>query len=119
MNLEEPDSNMGFRQHLLDLIDRSALSDYRLSLLATGSAKTVRRLRQGSVPRLDTLEALCQALGVRIQVAPLDEGGQRPESSPLWSRQLRKEIRHDIAEILGRPEKRPPRSNGPAQDHRG
>lgn len=119
MSLGESDSNAGFRQHLLDLIDRSGLSDCRLSLLATGSAKTVRRLRRGSMPRLDTLEALCQALGVRIQVEPLDEGAQPPESSPQWSRQLRKDIRRDIAEIFVRTRKRPPRSNRPAEDPRG
>ncbi len=105
----ESDSKMGFRQHLLHLIDRSGLSDCRLSLLATGNAKAVHRFRRGSMPRLDTLEALCHTLGVRIQATPLDEGGQPPESSPQWSRQLRKDIRRDIAEILGRPGKRPPR----------
>ena len=119
MSLGESDSNAGFRQHLLDLVDRSGLSDCRLSLLATGSTKTVRRLRRGSMPRLDTLEALCRALGVRLRLAPLDEDGQPPESSPQWCRQLRKEIRHDIAEILGRTGKRPPRSNRAGQDHRG
>lgn len=119
MSLGESDSNAGFRQHLLDLVDRSGLSDCRLSLLATGSTKTVRRLRRGSMPRLDTLEALCRALGVRIRVAPLDEGGQPPETPPLWSRQFRKDIRRDIAEIFGRTRKRPPRSNRPGQDRRG
>ena len=45
------DSNMSFRQRLLELIDSSGVSDRRLSLLATGSADTVRNLRRGSSPR--------------------------------------------------------------------
>lgn len=118
MILGKSDSKMGFRQHLLDLIDRSGLSDCRLSLLATGNAKAVHRFRRGSMPRLDTLEALCHTLGVRIQATPLDEVGQSLGNSPQWSRQLRKDIRRDVAEILGRPGKRPPRSNRPPQDCR-
>ena len=107
MSIGESDSNMGFRQHLLDLIDRSRLSDRRLSLLANGTPETVRRIRQGGMPRLHTLEALCHALGVRLQVVPLDEGGHPSESAsaierpPEWFRQLREEIRQDIAEIFG------------------
>ena len=52
------DSNMGFRQRLLNQVDCSPVSDRRLSLLATGSADTVRNMRRGSSPRLDSLEAL-------------------------------------------------------------
>ena len=70
------DSNRGFRQRLLELIDRSGVSDLRLSLLATGSTDTVRNLRRGSSPRLDSLEALCRVLGFRLEMAPLDEPAQ-------------------------------------------
>ncbi len=70
------DSNRGFRQRLLELIDRSGVSDLRLSLLATGSTDTVRNLRHGSSPRLDSLDALCRVLGFRLEMAPLDEPAQ-------------------------------------------
>ena len=86
MALGASGSNMGFRQHLLGLIDRSGVSDRRLSLLATGNGFTVWSLRQGSMPRLDTLEALRHTLGVRIQMVPLDEGGQPPEGAPAVER---------------------------------
>ena len=76
------DSNIGFRQRLLELIDRSGVSDRRLSLLATGSADTVRNMRRGSLPRLDSLEALCRVLGCRLQMVPLDEPGQATEGTP-------------------------------------
>ena len=96
------DSNMGFRQRLLDLIDCSGVSDRRLSLLATGSPDTVRNMRRGSSPRLDSLEALCRILGFRLEMVPLDEpshppgGGLAVEERPEWSRRLREEIRRDL-----------------------
>ena len=62
------DSNADFRQRLLELIGRSGVSDRQLSLLATGSADTVRNMRRGSSPRLDSLEALCRVLGVRLEM---------------------------------------------------
>ena len=102
------DSNMGFRQRLLKLIDRSGVSDRRLSLLATGSADTVRNMRRGSNPRLDSLEALCRVLGFRLDMVPLDEpdqvhdGGAAFEKRPEWSRRLREEIRQDLVEIFCR-----------------
>ena len=89
------DSNLGFRQRLLDVIDRSGVSARRLSLLATGSADTVRNMRRGSSPRLDTLEVLCRALGFRLEMVPLDEPAEPPEGPtavekrPEWSRRLR------------------------------
>ena len=64
---------MSLRQRLLELIDRSGVSDYRLSMLATGSTDTVRNMRRGSTPRLDSLEALCLVLGFRLEMVPLDE----------------------------------------------
>ena len=105
------DSNMGFRQRLLETINRSGVSDRRLSLVATGSADTIRNMRRGSSPRLDSLEALCRVLGLRLQIAHLDESDQVPEGGaamekrPEWSRRLREEIRHDLVEILGRASK--------------
>ena len=67
------DSNMGLRQRLLNLMDRSDVSDRRLSLLATDSTDTVRNMRRGSSPRLDSIEALCRVLGFRLEMVPLDE----------------------------------------------
>ena len=102
------DSCMGMRQRLIDHIDRSGVSDRRLSLLATGSADTVRNMRRGSSPRLDSLEALCRVLGFRLQLVPLDEpsqpaeGASAVEKRPEWSRRLREEIRQDIVEVLRR-----------------
>ena len=113
------DSNRGFRQRLLELIDHSGVSDRRLSLLATGSSDTVRNLRRGSSPRLDSLDALCRILGFRLEMAPLDEPGQPPEGAPAierrpeWSRRLREEIRQDLVEILARSGKAGPGSNRP------
>ena len=77
------DSNRGFRQRLLELIDRSGISDRRLSMLATGSTDTVRNLRRGSSPRLDSLKALCRVLGFRFEMAPLDAPAQPPRRPPL------------------------------------
>ena len=87
------DSNRGFRQRLLDLIDRSGVSDRRLSVLATGNTDTVRNMRRGSSPRLASVEVLCRILGFRLEMVPLDELGQPPEKRPEWSRRLREEIR--------------------------
>ena len=63
----------GLRQRLLELIGSSGVSDRKLSLLATGSTDTVRNMRRGSSPRLDSLEALCRVLGFRLEMVPLDE----------------------------------------------
>ena len=93
------DSNIGLRQRLLDLIDRSGVSDRGLSMLATGKADTVRNMRRGATPQLDTFEALCRVLGFQLQMVPLDEPDQPPggvpsvEKPPEWSRRLQKEIR--------------------------
>ena len=102
------DSNSGFMKHLLDLIDDSGVSDRHLSLIATGSPDTLRTIRGGSIPRLDTLEALCRIFGLRLELVPLDEseptseGVTGVETDPQWASQLRKEIRQDLVEILGR-----------------
>ena len=59
-------SNMGFRQRLLDMIDRS------------GGADTVRNMRRDSSPRLDSLKALCRVLGFRLEMVPLNGPVQPP-----------------------------------------
>ena len=99
---------MGLRQYLLKIIDQSGASDRRLSLAATGSADTIRNMRRGSSPRLDSLEALCRVLGLQLQTVPLNEPGKplkgapAVEKRPEWSRRLREEIRQDLVEMLDR-----------------
>ena len=97
------DAHMSFRQRLLDLIDRTGVSDREISRIATGSTNAVRNMRRGAYPRLDTLEAVCHALGFRLEMVPLDELGAAPaiEKQPEWARRLREEIRRDLVEILG------------------
>ena len=113
------DSNTGFRQRLLKVIGSSGVSDRQLSMQATGSADTVRNMRRGSSPRLDSLEALCHVLGFRLEMVPLDEPGQAHkealtvEKRPEWSRRLREEIRQDLIEVLGRAGNGVPWSNRP------
>ena len=108
------DSNTDFRQQLLDFIDRSGVSDRQLSLLATGSTDTVRNMRRGASPRLNSLEALCRVLGLRLEIMLLDEavqptdGAPAVEKRPEWSRRLREEIRRDLIDILGRASKSRP-----------
>ena len=46
------------------------MSDRQLSMLATGSTDTVRNIRRGSIPRADTLEALCSVLELGLHVGP-------------------------------------------------
>ena len=119
------DSNMGFRQRLLNQVDCSPVSDRRLSLLATGSADTVRNMRRGSSPRLDSLEALCRVLGFRLGMVPIDEPGQPLEGSPAaemppeWSRRLREEIRQDLVEALGESGKEGPWRTGRSRTKEG
>lgn len=104
----DSDSVRGVKQRLLDLIDESSISDRRLSLLATGNSSTVRALRRGANPRLDTLEALCRVLGLRLEMVSLNKPCQPSERTPgvekqpEWSRRLREGIRQDLVEILGR-----------------
>lgn len=98
---------MSFRQHLLDLIDRSGVSDRHLSILATGSSDTVRNIRRGSSPRLDSLEAICRVLGLRLQTATQDDPVELPDGAPAvekrpdWARRLREDIRSDLTRLLG------------------
>jgi len=44
------DLAMDFRQRLLDLVDRSDLSDRQLSLLAPRRTDTIRNMRRGLPP---------------------------------------------------------------------
>ncbi|MDE2665637.1 MAG: S24 family peptidase [Acidobacteriota bacterium] len=110
---------MTFRQHLLDLIDRCGVSDRHLSILATGSSDTVRNIRRGSSPRLDSLEAICRVLGLRLQTAPLDDPVELPDGAPAvekrpdWARRLREDIRSDLSLLLGQAKE----EEVPAGDH--
>ena len=80
---------------MLAAVGRSQLSERRLSMLATGGADTIRNIRRGAVPRVDTLEALCEVLGLELQIAPAlrhaDDGDARGPRTPTQfsgSRQL-------------------------------
>lgn len=57
---------MGIRADILTAIDESGVSDRALSLVATGGSDTVRNMRRGSTPNLETLEALCRHLGLDL-----------------------------------------------------
>lgn len=70
------DSDMGVRQRLLDLIDGSGVPDRRLSMLATGTADTVRNMRRGATPQVNSIQALLQCLGFKLQIVPLEEPEQ-------------------------------------------
>ena len=61
---------VNIRERLLDAVRKSRLSERRLSQLATGANDTIRNIRRGALPRADTLEALCEVLGLEIQIAP-------------------------------------------------
>ena len=83
-------TRMGARDQLLAAVGRSRLSERRLSMLATGSTDTVRNVRRGAVPRVDTFEALCQVLGLELQLGPAlshpdDEDALRHRSPPRFS----------------------------------
>ena len=58
------------RQTLLAAIDRHDASDRSLSVRATGSSDTLRNIRRGSQPRIDTAEALFRAMGALLVVVP-------------------------------------------------
>ena len=61
---------MDIRQQLLAAVDQSRHSERKLSVLATGSTDTLRNMKRGAVPRLDTLEALCRVLGLQLSIGP-------------------------------------------------
>lgn len=58
------------REQLLAAVGTSGYSDRKLSMLATGSPDTIRNLRRGAAPRADTLEALCEVLGLDFRIGP-------------------------------------------------
>jgi len=58
---------MSFRLRLPDLIDRTGVSDRMIFRLATHSKDAVRNGHHGYSLRRDTLEALCRALGLRLE----------------------------------------------------
>lgn len=61
---------MGVRDELLKAVRKSGWSERRLSMQATGSTDTIRNIRRGTAPRVDTFEALCQVLGLELQLGP-------------------------------------------------
>ena len=61
---------MGIRDQLLAAVRKSRLSERRLSMEATGSSDTLRNIRRGAHPRVNTLEAICRVLGLKVQLAP-------------------------------------------------
>ncbi len=86
---------MDIRERLLDAVQKSRLSERKLSQLATGASDTIRNIRRGAVPRADTLEALCEVLGLELHIAPgltppSDEtaAGPRPPTTFSSQRQL-------------------------------
>ena len=86
---------MDIRQRLLEAVQRSHLSERKLSQLATGANDTIRNIRRGAIPRANTLEALCRVLGLELQIAPgltppSDETaiGPRPPTEFSTERQL-------------------------------
>ena len=68
---------MGIREKLLAAVDDSPLSDRKLSMLATATPDTIRNIRRGTAPRADTLEALCEVLGVDLKFGPPLQAGHR------------------------------------------
>ena len=60
------------REKLLSAIDvemqKTGISDRALSVKATGSTDTIRNIRRGAYPRIDTAESLLNALGMSIEV---------------------------------------------------
>ena len=61
---------MDIRAQLLAAVRQSRLSERRLSMAATGSSDTLRNIRRGAYPRVDTLEAVCKVLGLDVRISP-------------------------------------------------
>lgn len=73
---------LGLTEDLLRAVDQSGSSDRRLSMQATGSADTIRNIRRGAKPRIDTIEAICSVLGLAVYIGrarppPYDEAVDR------------------------------------------
>ena len=75
---------MDIRKRLLEAVASSSLSERRISVNATGSPDTLRAIRNGAVPRADTLERLCEVLGLRLELSP---GLSDPEDRNATGRQ--------------------------------
>ena len=75
---------MNIRDQLLAAVTRSPLSERRISVISTGSPDTVRAIRNGAVPRADTLERICEVLGLRLLLTP---GLSHPEDRNATGRQ--------------------------------
>ena len=73
---------MNIRAKLVAAIDASDLPDRKLSLLATGTPDAVRNLRRGTTPRADTLEQLCHAMGLELQITPAPKERTNKPSTP-------------------------------------
>ena len=73
---------MSIKDLLLELIDKRGLSDRQVSMLATGSTDTVRNIRRGSYPRLDTFEEICRVLELKLHIGPIRPGDDLTASSP-------------------------------------
>ena len=78
--------SMDIRAQLLQAVASSALSERRISVIATGSPDTLRSIRNGAVPRADTLERLADVLGLRLHLTP---GLSHPEDPKATGRQPR------------------------------
>lgn len=77
---------LGLIEDLLEAADQSGYTDRQLSMLSTESTDTVRNIRRGATPRLDTFEALCSALGLvlyigRARPPPSDEAAHSPSAT--------------------------------------
>ena len=75
---------MDIRTQLLGAVASSSLSERRISVNATGSPDTLRAIRNGATPRVDTLERLCEVLGLRLELSP---GLSDPEDRNATGRQ--------------------------------
>ena len=69
------DQERDLRKVLIETIDQPVWSDRHLSKLATGSSDTIRNIRRGASPRLDTFEAILWSMGYTCRLVPC--GGRR------------------------------------------
>ena len=72
---KESHADTDLRGKLLKTINESIWSDRHLSMRATGSSDTIRNIRRGASPKLDTVEAILQILGYTWKLVPC--GGRR------------------------------------------
>ena len=64
---------MNIKQGILSAIDQALaernISDRMASLRATGKPDTIRNIRRGSFPRMETLVMICEALDIELSVS--------------------------------------------------